>query len=89
MTSARHARACVTNAEAVVALEAFAAAQALEFRAPLVPGVGSRAALAAIRERIPFLAQDREIRADLAAAIELIRSGSLVGSVELAVGPLA
>ena len=88
MTSARHARACVTNAEAVVAFEAVAAAQALEFRAPLVPGVGSRAALAAIRERIPFLDRDREVRTDLAAAIELIRSGSLVGSVELAVGPL-
>ncbi len=89
MTSARHARACVTNAEAVVALEAFAAAQALDFRAPLIPGAGSRAALAAVRERIPHLDRDREIRTDLQAAVDLVRSGSLVGAVEVALGPLA
>ena len=88
MIAARHARACVANAEAVVALEAFAAAQGLDFRAPLVPGAGSRVGLAAVRERIAHLTEDREIRTDLEAAVELVRGGTLVGQVELIVGPL-
>lgn len=88
MTAARHARECVANAEIVVALEALAAAQGLDFRAPLVPGAGSRAALAAVRSRIDHLERDRELRRDVDAAIELVRAGTLVGQVELAVGPL-
>ena len=37
MTAARHARDIVANAEIVVALEALAAAQALDLRSPLEP----------------------------------------------------
>jgi len=88
MTAARHARECVANAEAVVALEALAAAQALELRAPLTPGRGSRGALAAIREVVDPLDSDREVRLDTAAAIDLVRSGRLVEAVEAEVGEL-
>ncbi len=88
MISARHARGCVANAEVVVALEVLGAAQALDLRAPLRPGAGSAAALAAVRESVPFLEADREIRLDIAAAIELVRDGTLVTAVEEAVGPL-
>lgn len=88
MTSARHARDCVANAEVVVALEAMAAAQALDLRAPLHPGEGSRAARAAIREAIPFLEADRELGPDIAAAVDLVRSGRLLEAVEAAIGPL-
>src|SRR5207245_1612633 len=49
MTSARHARECVANAEVVVALEALVAAQALDLRAPLRPAGGTAAGLAAVR----------------------------------------
>jgi histidine ammonia-lyase len=89
MTSARHARDCVANAEAVVAMEALAAAQALELRRPLEPGAGAAAALAAIREVVDPLDADREIRLDVTAALELVRSGRLVAAVEEAVGELA
>jgi histidine ammonia-lyase len=88
MTSARHARGCVGNAEMVVALEVLGAAQALDFRTPLRPGAGSSAALAVVRETVPFLEEDREIRLDIAAAIELVRGGTLVAAVEEAVGAL-
>jgi histidine ammonia-lyase len=88
MTAARHARECVANAEVVVALEALAAAQALDLRAPLRPGPGPSTALARIREVIPFLDEDREVRLDIEAAIELVRTGSLVSVVEDAVGSL-
>src|SRR3954453_10377454 len=88
MTAARHARECVTNAEAVVAFEVLAAAQALALRAPLRPAPGTAAALAAVREVVDALEADREVRLDMAAATDLVRSGSLVAAVEAELGPL-
>jgi histidine ammonia-lyase len=88
MTSARHARDVVADAEVVIALEALAAAQGLELRRPLVPAAGTAAALAAIREAVPFLDADRPLKPDVDAAIELVRSGELVEAVEGAIGPL-
>jgi histidine ammonia-lyase len=88
MTSARHARAVVANAEVVVAIEAMAAAQGLDLRFPLAPAGGTRAAREAIRRAIPFLDADRELGPDIAAATDLVRSGKLVGAVESAVGDL-
>jgi histidine ammonia-lyase len=89
MTSARHARGCVDVAEVVVALEALAAAQALDLRTPLQPARGTAAARNAVREVVPFLEADREVRLDIAAVVELVRDGRLVAAGEAAVGPLA
>jgi histidine ammonia-lyase len=88
MTSARHARDVVNNAEVVVALEALAAAQALDLRAPLGPAAGTGAARDAIRERVPFLDADRELGPAIDAVVDLVRTGALVRAVEEAVGPL-
>lgn len=88
MTSARHARGIVANAEVVVAIEMMAAAQGLDLRAPLGPARGTRAARDAIREAISFLDADRELGPDIEAATELVRSGTLVGAVESAIGDL-
>jgi histidine ammonia-lyase len=89
MTAARHARDVVANAEVVVALEALAAAQALDLRAPLEPAAGTAAARAAIRGRVPFLDADREAGPDIEAVVDLVREGALVRAAEEAVGPLA
>jgi histidine ammonia-lyase len=89
MTSARHARESVSNAEVVVALEALAAAQALDLRRPLQPAAGTAAALAALRQAVPFLDADRELKTDVDGAVELVRSGVLVAAVEEALGPLS
>jgi histidine ammonia-lyase len=88
MTAARHARDCIGSAEVVVALEALCAAQGLDLRAPLSPGPASAAALAAIRQEVPFLEADRLLKRDVDAAVELVRSGALIDAVEAAVGPL-
>jgi histidine ammonia-lyase len=88
MISARHARACVTNAGTVIALEALAAAQAIDLRAPLRPAPATAAAREAIREAIPFLEADRELKPDVDAAVDLVESGALVRAVESAIGPL-
>jgi histidine ammonia-lyase len=89
MTSARHLRGVVANAETVVALEALGAAQALDLRAPLEPGEATRAVLARLREAIPSFEADREFGPDIAEAIRLVRSGTLVDTAETVTGPLA
>jgi histidine ammonia-lyase len=89
MTAARHAREIVANAEVVVALEALAAAQALDLRAPLDPAGGTGAARDAIRERVRFLDADRELGPDIEAAVELVRTGALVAVVQRVIGSLA
>jgi histidine ammonia-lyase len=88
MTSARHLRACVENAEVVVALEALAASQALDMRQPLAPGPASATVLAVVREAIPFLDGSRQLKPDVDAAVELVQSGALVAAAETAIGPL-
>ena len=88
MTSARHARDVVANAETVLALETLGAVQALELRAPLEPGGPTRAVAAAIREVAPSFEADREFGPDIAAALRLVRSGALVEAAESVVGPL-
>ncbi len=88
MIAARHARACVANAEAVVAMEALAAAQGVELRSPLRPAPATAAALAAVRRAVPHLDADRRLKPDVDAAIELVRSGALVAAVEAVAGPL-
>jgi histidine ammonia-lyase len=88
MTAARHARGCVANTEMVVAMEVLCAAQALELRRPLSPARATAAALAAVRQVVPFLPEDRALKPDVDAAIELVRSGALLEAVESATGPL-
>jgi histidine ammonia-lyase len=82
MTAARHAREIVASAEVVVGLEALAAAQALDLRAPLEPGRPTRAVRQALREAVPFIEADREFGPDIAAAVELVRSRRLLGAAE-------
>jgi len=86
--SALKARRAVGLARRVIAIELLLAAQALDFRAPLVPGRGSTAAHAAVRARISPLDRDRYLKADLDAALELCEDGAVLAAVEAAIGPL-
>ena len=88
MTAARHARDIVANAEIVVALEALGASQALDLRAPLDPGRATAAVKRALRDAVPFYEADREFGPDIAAAVELVRSGRLVAAAEKVSGLL-
>ncbi len=87
MTSARHAREVVANAEVVLALEALGAAQALDLREPLEPGPATRAVHATIRKRVPFVEHDREFGPDIESAVALVREGALVDAAAGVVGP--
>jgi histidine ammonia-lyase len=78
----------LANAERVLAIELLAGAQAVEFLAPLVPGVGAGAAHDLIREISPRLSDDRPLAPDIEAVAEAIRAGRFVPAVETAAGEL-
>lgn len=77
MTAARKARQIVENTLSVLALEFMAAAQAIQLRHG-DPSPVHAALLRTIRERVPFLNMDREMRLDVQAMNELIRSEDLL-----------
>jgi len=79
----------VANSERALAIELLAGAQAVEFHAPLEPGVGGRAARAAVRELSPRLRDDRSLAGDIEAVAAAIRDGSLVAAVEAESGELS
>jgi histidine ammonia-lyase len=79
----------LANSERALAIELLASAQAIEFHAPLPPGVGSRAGHAAVRALSPPLDDDRPLSADIELVAAAIRSGEIVGVVEAATGALA
>jgi histidine ammonia-lyase len=67
----------VSNTRNVLAIEAMAVAQALDFRAPLTTGKGGQAAYAAIRSVSAVITEDRIFTPDFARVAELIASGKL------------
>lgn len=48
------------------------------------PGVAVRAAWATLREAIPFMPRDRAMDGEVAAAVELVRSGRLLAAARAA-----
>lgn len=88
MISARHARECLRDAEAAIAMEVLAAAQACELRAPRLAGPATQAAIASLRKLVPTLVHDRALKPDVDATIALVGSGELVEAVEAEIGPL-
>ena len=86
--AALKARKVAGHVRQVLAIELLLGAQALDLRQPLAPGVGSRAAHAAVRARIPHLDTDRFLHDDLAAALALVEAGAVLASVEAAIGRL-
>jgi histidine ammonia-lyase len=76
------------NVERVLAVEFLTAGQALDFRAPLKPGRGVHVAHGMLRERIGHADRDYEVRTDLDACAELLRSGALAASVQDEIGAL-
>lgn len=89
VTAARKALSIVENVEGVLGIELVCAGQAREFHLELRAGKGAHAAHEALRKHVKPLARDRWLHDDLASAIELVRSGELVASVERATGELA
>ncbi|MBD0291331.1 MAG: histidine ammonia-lyase [Thermoleophilia bacterium] len=79
----------VANCEAVLAIELLAGTQAVEFLAPLAPGLGTAAAHAAVRRLSAPLLEDRPLSLEIERVASAIRSGELLAVVEAEVGELA
>ncbi|HEX9416787.1 MAG TPA: histidine ammonia-lyase [Gaiellaceae bacterium] len=78
----------LANAERALAIELLAGAQAIEFLAPLQPGVGGRATRSFVRGLSPRLEDDRPLAADIELVAEAIRDGSALRAIEAEVGEL-
>ena len=74
---ARRLLSMVENATAVIGIELLAAAQGIEFHAPLASSTSLEAARAVLRAQVPALDNDRHFHPDMQAANRLIRSGAL------------
>jgi histidine ammonia-lyase len=79
MTGALKLRKIVSNARNVLSIEAMAAAQALDFLAPLKTSKPGQAAYKEIRGASPRVEKDRVLSEDFARIAEMIRAGKLAG----------
>lgn len=81
-------RHLVANVSRILAVEAACAAQGLDLRRPLTPGLVTGAVLKRIRQEVPFIDEDTFMTPYLQAAEGMVRSGALLTAAEEAVGPL-
>ena len=75
MTAATKLRTVVTNAEYVIAIELLAAAEGLEYRAPLLPGQGVQRGYEILRRHVPRLTEDKALSDDIEKIAQAIRDG--------------
>ena len=73
--AARRLKDMAENTRGVLAVELLAAAQGLDFRAPLQPSPAVAKAKAELRERVAFYDKDRYFGPDITKATELLASG--------------
>lgn len=84
--AARQAREILENVKNVLAIEILAAAQGIDFLAPLAPGMGTTAAHMHVRSMVAHLDEDRVLTPDIDSIRGAITDGSLLAAVEATVG---
>src|SRR5438874_9094979 len=75
-TSANKVLRVLEQAQQVIAIELLCAAQMLEFRKPLKPGVGAQRAYDIVRSFVPMLDHDRTLAPDIATMSRAVREGA-------------
>ena len=83
---ARKAKTILENTQTCLAIEALAAAQALEFRKPLKPGVGPQFLYRFVRERVSALEEDRNLHHDIETILSTMRTGEMYSAMEKELG---
>ena len=83
--AARQAAQVLINVERIVALELLCAGQGLDFRLAdgVTAGRGVAEAHRRLRARVSHLREDRDPGPDIAAALELVTSASLIDAIDL------
>jgi len=87
--AAAKAAEIVENSVTVLAIEFLAAAQALDFLAPLTPGRGAYAAHRYFRRHVTAMERDRVLAPDIETARGILLDPALLASVEKAAGSLS
>jgi histidine ammonia-lyase len=86
--AARKAAAVVTNTGRILAVEAIAACQALEFARPLETSAPLRAVVARVRQDVAPYDRDRSLAPEIEGIARLVRSGELLTAAEAVCGTL-
>jgi histidine ammonia-lyase len=86
--AARQARSIVANVRRILAIEALAAAQAIEFHRPLRTSDALEAVHALLRGAVPRYDEDRIMGPEIEAAAELVRTGDLLRAAQTRLGDL-
>jgi len=79
---ARRLISMVETAQAVIAIELLAAAQACDFLAPLASSAALEAVRRRVRADVPKLEDDRYFHPDIQKALHIVRSGALAEAVK-------
>jgi len=87
-TTALKTAQIIDNAQAVLAIELIADAQALDFRQPAKPSKAVQAAHGVVRKYVAHLDEDRPLYNDINKIKEVVQSGELLAAVEKVIGPL-
>lgn len=80
--AANKALSILNHTRQVLAIELLCACQALDLRQPLQPSPVAAAALAAVREQIPFLQEDRYLSPELELAACMLADGRVWKAVK-------
>lgn len=86
--SAKKACAILDNARRVLAIEMLAAAQGIDFRAPLKAGRGTAAVHKAFRQEVAFVKKDPYMHPLMVQSLALVENGVVVRAAEEAIGEL-
>ncbi len=84
----RKCRTILDNLFHVLGIELLCGAQALDFKRPLKTSKVLEIAYSVIRNRVPFIDQDRYVAKEINNLVELVRSHTLVEQVEEQVGTI-
>jgi histidine ammonia-lyase len=88
VTAARQAARAVANTRRILAVEALAACQALDFRKPLETAAPLQAAYRRVRQAVPRYDRDRAFAPEIEAAADLVRQATLEGAAAAVCGTL-
>jgi histidine ammonia-lyase len=88
VTAARQAARAAANTRRILAVEALAACQALDFRRPLTTSAPLQAAYARLRQDVPRYDRDRVMAPEIEAAARLVTSATLVEAAAAVCGRL-
>jgi histidine ammonia-lyase len=87
-SAARKLRRAIDGLTRVLAIEVLTAARGIDLRSPLAPSPGTGAVVALLREHVQGPGSDRYLAPEIAAVVELARTGAIVAAAEGVVGPL-